>query len=127
MENVVIGQVKELKPGKYVIIDGVPCKVVDVQKSKPGKHGSAKARVTAIGIFAGQKKVLMKPVTANCEIPIVNKKKAQVIADMGAKVQLMDMETYKTFEVDKPDGFSVEAGQEIPYQIAMGIKRIIQK
>ena len=127
MENVVIGQVKELKPGKYVIIDGMPCKVVDVQKSKPGKHGSAKARVTAIGIFTGQKKILMKPVTTNCEIPIVRKKKAQVIADMGAKVQLMDMETYETFEVDKPEDFPVEAGKEVPYQVAMGIKRIVQK
>ena len=126
MENVRIGQVKELKPGKYVVIDGVPCKVVDVQKSKPGKHGSAKARVTAIGIFKGQKKMLMKPVTANCEIPIVNKRKGQVIAEMGDKIQLMDMETYETFEVDKP-AFAVEAGKEVPYQIAMGVKRIVEK
>jgi len=126
MENVRIGQVKELKPGKYVVIDGIPCKVVDVHKSKPGKHGSAKARVTAIGIFKGQKKMLMKPVTANCEIPIVNKRKGQVIAEMGDKIQLMDMETYETFEVDKPD-FAVEAGKEVPYQIAMGIKRIVEK
>lgn len=31
-----------LKEGSYVIIDGEPCKVVEIEKSKTGKHGSAK-------------------------------------------------------------------------------------
>lgn len=41
------GELGSLKPGNLVIIDGEPCKVVSIEKSKPGKHGSAKARVVA--------------------------------------------------------------------------------
>ena len=78
-----IGMVKDLKKGKYVLIDDIPCKVIDIQTSKPGKHGAAKARVTAVGIFDGSKKQLLKPVDANCEIPMVDRRKGQVVADLG--------------------------------------------
>lgn len=116
--------VKDLKKGKYVIIDDVPCKVVDIQTSKPGKHGAAKARVTAIGIFDGSKKQLLKPVDANCEIPIVDRRKGQYLADMGANIQIMDLETYETFEMKKPSDFVAEKGAEIEYMDVLGQKMI---
>ena len=34
-----------LKVGSYIVIDGEPCRIVSYDHSKPGKHGSAKARV----------------------------------------------------------------------------------
>lgn len=51
-------EVRTLKKGKYVVIDGEPSKIVGVTTSSPGKHGSAKMRIEAIGIFDGQKEVL---------------------------------------------------------------------
>lgn len=125
MAGKIIGDVRDLKKGKYVIVDDVPCRVVDVQTSKPGKHGAAKARVTTIGIFDGTKRIILKPVDANCEIPIVERKRAQTIADLGENVQLMDMETYETFEMKKPEGFTVEAGKEIEYMDVLGQKMIV--
>lgn len=119
-----IGMVKDLKKGRYVLIDDVPCKVIDIQTSKPGKHGAAKARVTAIGIFDGSKKQLLKPVDANCEIPNVDRRKGQVIADLGSNIQLMDMENYETFEMKKPEDITLEAGQEVEYMDVMGQKMI---
>lgn len=119
-----IGMVKDLKKGRYVLIDDVPCRVVDIQTSKPGKHGAAKARVTAIGIFDGSKKQLLKPVDANCEIPVVDRRKGQVIADLGANIQVMDMETYETFEMKKPVDIKLEAGQEIEYMDVLGRKMV---
>lgn len=119
-----IVQVKDLKKGKFVIIDDVPCRVVDVETSKPGKHGAAKARVTAIGVFSDAKKVLLKPVDSNCEVPIVDKRNGQVIADLGEKLQVMDMETYENFEVDKPKDIQLTAGQEIEYMEVMGVRQI---
>ena len=124
MAGKTIGMVKDLKKGKYVLIDDVPCKVVDIQTSKPGKHGAAKARVTAVGIFDGNKKQLLKPVDANCEIPMVDRRKGQFLADMGANIQIMDLETYDTFEMKKPDGFAAEAGAEVEYMEVMGQRMI---
>ncbi|MFC2175062.1 translation initiation factor IF-5A [archaeon] len=127
MGGKIIGMVKDLKKGKYVLIDDVPCKVVDIQTSKPGKHGAAKARVTAIGVFDGSKKQLLKPMDANCEIPMVDRRKGQFLADMGANIQIMDLETYETFEMKKPDVFAEAAGAEIEYTDIMGQKMITKK
>jgi translation initiation factor 5A len=118
-----IGVVKDLKKGKYVIIDGIPCRVVNITTSKPGKHGAAKARVDAVGVFTGQKKTLLKPVDSNVEIPLVERKSGQVIADVGANYQVMDLENYETFEVKKPD-FDITVGGEVEYMEVMGQREI---
>jgi translation initiation factor 5A len=71
---------KDVRVGRYIIIDGIPCRVVDIETSSPGKHGSAKMRVTGIGMFDGQKKTLLKPSSADAEAPVIIKKKAQVVS-----------------------------------------------
>ena len=124
MGGKMVAQVKDLKKGKYVIIDDMPCKVVDIAVSKPGKHGAAKAKVTAISLFGDQKKSLMKPVDSNCEIPIIDKRNGQVIADLGERLQIMDLENYETFEMEKPKDIELAAGQEIEYMEVLGMKQI---
>ena len=89
-----------LKPGSYVLIDEEPCQVKSVEKSKPGKHGASKVRVTAIGIFRDTKKNLLKPTDASVEVPTILKGMAQVVAVMGTQIQIMDTETYKTHDID---------------------------
>ncbi|MBU4266234.1 MAG: translation initiation factor IF-5A, partial [Candidatus Altiarchaeales archaeon] len=83
-----IGDMKELKEGKYVMVDDEPCRVTKITKSKPGKHGGAKARVDAVGIFDGQKRSLMGPISQKIEIPIIDKKTAQVLNIIGSSAQL---------------------------------------
>ena len=72
--------VGELRVGGYMMIDGEPCKIMDITKSKPGKHGSAKARIVAIGVFDGQKRQFVKPVDNGAEVPIIDKRPGQVFA-----------------------------------------------
>ena len=40
-----------VQKGTSIIIEGVPCKVVDVEISKPGKHGHSKVRISAVGLI----------------------------------------------------------------------------
>lgn len=110
-------EVKTLKVGKYVIIDGEASKITNISTSSPGKHGSAKARVEAVGIFDNQKRSFVKPVDSKVDIPIIDKRTAQVIAIMGGDVQLMDLETYETFETPIPDELSEQLveGVEVEY------------
>lgn len=121
-----VAEVRELKVNRYVIIDDEPCKIVSITTSKPGKHGEAKARIEAIGIFDGQKRSIVNPVRHKVNIPLIDKRSAQVISIMGDKVQLMDMETYETFNMDIPDEFKgkLENGKEIQYLQAMGKRKI---
>src|SRR5437870_10462850 len=79
--------VGELKIGQYVIIDGEPCRIVEFEKSKPGKHGSAKARVVAMSVFTGQKKSLISPVDSRVEVPMIDKRTGQIISISGNLVQ----------------------------------------
>lgn len=119
-------EVRLLKTGRYVIIEDEPCKILNITTSKPGKHGSAKAKIEATSIFTDQKKTLMAPVTEKVFVPMIDKRTAQVVAVMGDQVQLMDMETYETFEMPIPDEYEgqIEAGKEISYLEAMGRKMI---
>ena len=111
--------IKSLKPGSFVIVDEAPCKVDSVQVSKPGKHGGAKARMSAVGIFDHQKRIIVKPADARVDIPIIEKKTAQVIAIIGDNVQLMDLEDYSMKEVPIPEelkGQLVEGGEVLVWK-----------
>ena len=85
--------VGSLRVGGYMIIDDLPCRIVDITKSKPGKHGAAKARIVAIGTFDGVKRSIVKPVDAKSEVPLVDKRPGQVFAFNPTGVQIMDLES----------------------------------
>ena len=120
-------EVRQLKEGGYVVIDDEPCEIVSMSVSKPGKHGAAKARIDAIGIFDKQKRSIVQPVTAKIYIPIVERKRAQVISVVNQVAQLMDLETYETFELTVPEGMELEPGKEIVYIESMGKRKIAEK
>jgi len=117
---------KEVKVGRFVVIDGIPCKVVDIETSSPGKHGSAKMRVTAIGIFDGQKKTLLKPSDGDAEIPVIKKKKAQVVSVTDTSAQLMDPETYEVFDLPIPEELKGKLDSSVSVEVleAMGRRAI---
>lgn len=114
-EDITYMTMKEIKTGRFILIDGIPCRVVDIETSAPGKHGASKMRLTAIGVFDGAKRTLLKPSDADAEVPIINKKKAQVVSLGTGTVQLMDSETYETFETKIPDDLkdSIKPGAEV--------------
>ena len=121
----------ELKKGSYIVIDGEPCRIVEISRAKTGKHGSAKAHVVAIGVFSGQKKTMVAPVDTRVQVPVIEKRLAQVLADMGDTVQLMDMETFETFDVEKPTddeqlAAKIKPGVNVEYWIIMGKPKIIR-
>jgi len=119
-----------LKVGQHLVIDGKPYRIVSYEKSKPGKHGSAKARIVAINIFDGSKKSIVSPVDARTEIPIIDKRSAQVVSISGDSLQLMDLETYEIFYSSMPDDLDVrkkvEQGVEVEYWSVLGQMKIIR-
>jgi translation initiation factor 5A len=107
-----------LKVGSYIIIDGEPCRIVSYDHSKPGKHGSAKARVAAIGVFDGSKHSLVSPVSANIEVPLIDKRNGQIISISGQTLQIMDLETFEVFEtssIEEEIRNKIRQGGEVEY------------
>ena len=107
-----------LKVGSYIIIDNEPCRIVSYDHSKPGKHGSAKARVAAMGVFDGSRHSLVSPVSANVEVPLINKRSGQVISISGQTLQIMDLETFEVFEtsaIEEEIKNKIRQGGEVEY------------
>ncbi len=119
-----------LRVGGYVIVDNEPCRVTSLTKSKPGKHGSAKARVVAMGVFDSAKRTFVKPVDAQIEIPMIEKKSGQVIALLPNAVQIMDLENYEVFEATYPDDEELKkkmaSGTEVEYWRILGRTKIMR-
>lgn len=115
-----------LKKGSYVIIDDKACIVKDNQTSRPGKHGHAKCRIEAITIKDNSKKIIVVPGHDNLQVPVIEKKNAQVLSVNGDNANVMDTASYETFDIKIPKELKndVKEGKEIQYWIVMNDKLI---
>jgi translation initiation factor 5A len=121
-----ITSIKDLKKGHFVLIDDAPCRVDSIASGKSGKHGASKTRVDAIGLFDNRRRSIVKPSSDNVDVPIINKKKAQILALTPEKVQLMDLTDYSMFDLEIPEELKgkLNAGEEINYYEIIGIKTL---
>ena len=113
-----------LKIGSYILLPvsdqptGDPCRITEYDTSKPGKHGSAKARIVGIGIFDRQKRPHVGPVSMQVHVPLIDKRTGQIISIVGSTIQVMDMETFETIDIDMIDEEvkeKLEQGKDIEY------------
>lgn len=109
-------EVRELQEGSYVMMDGAACKITHYSTAKPGKHGSAKARVEGKGVFDDKKRSLSQPVDAKIWVPIIERKRGQVVSVESDDIaQIMDLETYQTFSLKTPGDLDLSPEDEIEY------------
>jgi len=115
-------EIRELKEGRYVNIDEEPCKIVKITTSKPGKHGSAKANIDAVSIFTGAKKSIVGPVSTKVQVPMIDKRKGQILSISDKEALVMDMETFEQLSISINDDAEqkIEEGAEVLYLVAMG-------
>lgn len=113
-----------MKKGSYILIDNVACRVTDTQTSKPGKHGHAKIRITAVGILDGKKRELVCPAHDNINTPVIEKRTAQVLSISGNTANVMDAESYETFDIEIPEELrgQVIEGCNVLYWVITGTK-----
>ena len=124
-----------LKVGSFILLPvsdqptGEPCRITEYDTSKPGKHGSAKARIVAVGIYDGQKRPHVGPVSMQVHVPLIDKRTGQIISIVGSKIQVMDSETFETIDVDmineELEG-TLDQGKDIEYWNVMGRTKIMR-
>lgn len=118
-------EAKSVSKGDYIILEDEPCKVRKTKKSAPGKHGAAKYRIQAVGVFDDQTRTVTKPGDTMLMSPDVDKKVGQIVSLDGDIAQVMDMDTYETEEMKMPDDLSVSEGEEINYWV-IGDRKMIK-
>ena len=117
-------EIRTLKVGRYVSVDDKAYKILSISKSKPGKHGSAKARIEMEDLFTGQKKSHVGTVTDSIHVPLIEKGSAIITHIEGQEVHAMDIKTYDTLILPKDDEMSLESGKEILWMEALGRYKI---
>ncbi len=111
------GTMNDLKKGSFIIIDEDVCKVLSTTHSKPGKHGSPKVRLEAMGVIDGKRRSKVDSADSRVEVPIIDKRNAQVISVSGDKANVMDLESYETFDIEIPEEYKgkVQEGSTVLY------------
>ncbi|MCM2325806.1 MAG: translation initiation factor IF-5A [Candidatus Woesearchaeota archaeon] len=124
MAGTKLTHVGSIKKGNYVCIEGVACVVKDIQVSRPGKHGHAKIRVSGAGLMDGRRREVVMPGHDNIEVPVIDKLNGQVLSISGDVANLMDMETYVTFDLKIPEELkdTVKDGAVVVYWDILGEK-----
>lgn len=118
-------QVRELQEGSYVMMEEKPCKINAYSTAKPGKHGSAKARIEGKGVFDLKKRSLSQPVDAKVWVPIIERKQGQVVSVSGDDAQIMDLDTYETFTMRIPEDEDLTPDDEIEYLEYEGQRKVV--
>ncbi len=110
-----------VKKGTSLVIDGVACSVISVQISKPGKHGHAKCRIEAVSMIDKKKKIIVVPGHDKLHSPVIEKKSAQILSLHGSVANVMDSESYETFDLEIPDELAdkVKEGITVSYWIIL--------
>ena len=117
-----------VKIGDTIMVDGSPSKVMNISKSKPGNHGSAKISIVAVCILDKKKRDVVFPGSEKIEVPLVEKKTAQVLSVTGDKANVMDMTSFETFDIDIPADLAdqVKEGSTVLYWEMVGQKILKQ-
>ena len=120
----------EARVGTNIIVDGNPCVVKKIDISKTGKHGHAKCRIEAVGLLDGNKKIFVVPGHDKLEVPLVDKRKGQVLSISGESVSIMDLETFETIDIECKDSeikAQLEENSNVEYWDIEGTKIIKRK
>ena len=104
------------------MVDEEPCIIKSTERSKSGKHGHAKVRVVCVGMFDNNKRSLTIPSGHMVDIPEITKGNAQINFIEDASINIMDLETYESLDVDWPQDEELKKKlkelQAVPDQIS---------
>ena len=118
----------QVQKGSFIILDGAACKVVDLEISKPGKHGHTKVRISAVGLVDDKKRIVVMPGHDTVEVPIIEKRSAQVLSVKGEMANVMDSESYETFDMKIPEELKgeIREGNSVMYWTILS-ERVIKQ
>ena len=119
-------EIRTLKVGRFCVVEDEAYKILSISKSKPGKHGSAKARLELINIFSDKKISHVGTVTDSINVPMIEKGTAMVTHLEGNEVHAMNMRDHSMMILPMEAEMNIEAGKEIMWMEALGRYKIIR-
>jgi len=118
-------EIRTLKVGRFCVVDDEAYKILSISTSKPGKHGSAKARIELVSLFSAKKISHVGSVTDSIHVPMIEKGKALVTHIDGDEVHAMNMKDHTMMILPLDADMNVEPSKEILWMEALGRYKII--
>ncbi len=119
-------EIRTLRVGRYCCVEDKAYKINAISTSKPGKHGSAKARIELVEIFTGAKISHVGSVSSTINVPLIEKGTALVTHIEGSEVHAMNMKDHSMMILPMDDGLDIDGGKEIMWMEALGLYKIIR-
>tara|TARA_B110001452_G_C14893769_1_gene312391 strand:- start:130 stop:516 length:387 start_codon:yes stop_codon:yes gene_type:complete len=119
-------EIRTLKVGRYCCVDDKAYKINSISTSKPGKHGSAKARIELVDIFTGAKISHVGSVSSSINVPLIEKGTALVTHIQGSEVHAMNMRDHSMMILPLEEGLDIDGGKEIMWMEALGLYKIMR-
>jgi translation initiation factor 5A len=119
-------EIRTLRVGRYCCVEDKAYKINSISTSKPGKHGSAKARIELVDIFTGAKISHVGSVSSTINVPLIEKGTALVTHIEGSEVHAMNMKDHSMMILPMDEGLDIDGGKEIMWMEALGLYKIIR-
>ena len=118
----------DCKPGTVILIEGFACTVRSNDISKTGKHGASKCRIEAVEILSGKKRIVAVPGDERFDVPLIEKRRAQVLTVGDSTASVMDLESYETLDLPFQEEVKAELAPEkqVEYWDIEGKKAIMR-
>jgi len=105
-----------IRKGHVVLLDKHPCKVMEMKKSKPGKHGACKTHVVGIDIFTGKKHEEI--LRGDAQVVVSDKYQLILLNVEGERLSCLTDGGETRDDLNLPDG---ELGEKLEEAFASGI------
>ena len=119
-------EIRTLKVGRFCVVDDHAYKILSISTSKPGKHGSAKARLELVSLFSSKKISHVGTVTDKIHVPMIEKGTAVVTHMEGDEVHAMNMRDHSMMILPMEPELNIEPGKEIMWMEALDRYKIIR-
>jgi translation initiation factor 5A len=119
-------EIRTLKVGRFCVVDDEAYKILAISTSKPGKHGSAKARLDLVSLFSTNKRNFSATVSDKIHVPMIEKGTAVVTHIEGDEVHAMNMRDHSMMILPMEEGLNIEPGKEIMWMEALDRFKIIR-
>ena len=119
-------EIRTLKVGRYCVVEDEAYKILAISTSKPGKHGSAKARLDLVSLFSTNKRNYSATVSDKIHVPMIEKGTAVVTHIEGDEVHAMNLRDHSMMILPMEEGLNIEPGKEIMWMEALDRFKIIR-
>lgn len=120
-------EIKQLKKGSYIMHKGEPALIKTMGLVVTGTHSHGKMKLEVQGLFSRTNDSFTLPLHERVEEVEIIRKLGQLLSMNSNQGQVMDMQSYETFDSEIGEGVDAGEGDEVTFIEHQGRALVIEK